>query len=116
MLRKLSASAKGSLTSPMNLGARSLSSAPVFKAGQKRLAPQIKKEMKRRSAIEPLIGHLKNDGHLGRNYLKGTVGDKINATFSGIGESVQVTIRVKLRNYVKDLNRKEAYFDLKFLL
>jgi transposase, IS5 family len=65
----------------------------VFKAGQKRLAPQIKKEMKRRSAIEPLIGHLKNDGHLGRNYLKGRLGDKINAVFSGIGHNFRLLLR-----------------------
>ncbi|MCB1080681.1 MAG: IS5 family transposase [Chlamydiia bacterium] len=65
----------------------------VFKAGQKRLAPQIKKEMKRRSAIEPLIGHLKNDGHLGRNYLKGRLGDKINAVLSGIGHNFRLLLR-----------------------
>lgn len=65
----------------------------VFKAGQKRLAPQIKKEMKRRSAIEPLIGHLKNDGHLGRNYLKGRLGDKINAILSGIGHNFRLLLR-----------------------
>lgn len=65
----------------------------VFKAGQRRLAPQIKKEMKRRSAIEPLIGHLKNDGHLGRNYLKGWLGDKINAVLSGIGHNFRLLLR-----------------------
>jgi IS5 family transposase len=65
----------------------------VFKAGQKRLAPQIKKELKRRSAIEPLIGHLKNDGHLGRNYLKGRIGDKINAVLSGIGHNFRLLLR-----------------------
>jgi IS5 family transposase len=65
----------------------------VFKAGQKRLAPQIKKEMKRRSAIEPVIGHLKNDGHLGRNYLKGIVGDKINAILSGVGHNFRLLLR-----------------------
>jgi IS5 family transposase len=32
----------------------------------------------RRSAIEPVIGHLKNDFRLARNYLKGTIGDSIN--------------------------------------
>jgi len=30
---------------------------------------------KRRSAIEPIIGHLKNFGRMGRNYLKGKIGD-----------------------------------------
>jgi len=70
----------------------------VFKAGQKRLAPQIKKEMKRRSAIEPVIGHLKNDGHLGRNYLKGVLGDKINAILSGIGHNFRLLLR-----WIRDL-------------
>ena len=35
--------------------------------------------MKRRSAIEPVIGHAKADGRLGRNFLKGREGDNINA-------------------------------------
>ena len=65
----------------------------VIKSGQKRLAPQIKKEMKRRSAIEPVIGHLKNDGHLGRNYLKGRLGGKINAILSGIGHNFRLLLR-----------------------
>ena len=33
-------------------------------------------------AIEPLIGHLKNDFRLVRNYLKGTVGDAVNLLLS----------------------------------
>jgi IS5 family transposase len=32
----------------------------------------------RRSAIEPVISHLKHDFRLARNYLKGTIGDAIN--------------------------------------
>lgn len=44
----------------------------VFKSGQKRgVHGQIKKELRRRSAIEAVIGHCKTDGHLGRNFLKG---------------------------------------------
>jgi len=37
-----------------------------------------KKRFARRAAIEPIIGHLKNDHGMARNYLKGTLGDKIN--------------------------------------
>ena len=33
---------------------------------------------RRRAAIEPLIGHLKSDHRLGRNYLKGFEGDQFN--------------------------------------
>lgn len=37
-----------------------------------------RKRCRRRAAIEPLIGHLKSDYRLGRNFLKGVVGDQIN--------------------------------------
>ena len=39
---------------------------------------KARKDFGRRSAIEPVIGHLKNDFRLARNYLKGTIGDTIN--------------------------------------
>jgi hypothetical protein len=38
----------------------------VFISGQKRgVFDVIKRELRRRSAIEPVIGHMKTDGHLG---------------------------------------------------
>jgi IS5 family transposase len=52
----------------------------VFISGQKRgVFGAIKRELRRRSAIEPVIGHLKAEGHLGRCYLKGRAGDAANA-------------------------------------
>ena len=39
---------------------------------------QKRKKFKRRAAIEPVIGHLKSDHRLARNYLKGFIGDEIN--------------------------------------
>jgi hypothetical protein len=43
----------------------------VFISGQKRgVFGVIKRELRRRSAIEPIIGHMKTEGHLGRCYLK----------------------------------------------
>ncbi|WP_342272064.1 hypothetical protein [Candidatus Tisiphia endosymbiont of Parasteatoda lunata] len=41
--------------------------------------------LKRRSAIEPIIGHLKSYGRVGRNYLKGVIGDVINPLISAVG-------------------------------
>ncbi len=39
----------------------------------------IKREkFKRRAAIEPIIGHMKSDYRMARNYLKGFIGDEIN--------------------------------------
>ena len=58
----------------------------VFIAGQKRgVFGVIKRELRRRSAIEPVIGHLKAEGHLGRCYLKGRAGDAANAILSAVG-------------------------------
>lgn len=58
----------------------------VFMSGQKRgVTPAIKRDIKRRSVIEPIIGHTKNDGLLRRNYLKGRKGDEINAILAAIG-------------------------------
>ncbi len=63
----------------------------VFLSGQRKgVTPEIKKQIKRRSAIEPHIGHMKNDGKLGRNYLKGLLGDKLNAILCGIGHNLRL--------------------------
>jgi len=58
----------------------------VYTAGQKRrVTEHIKREFKRRSAIEPVIGHLKNDHRMGRNYLAHSSGDAINAVLAAAG-------------------------------
>jgi IS5 family transposase len=58
----------------------------VFISGQKRgVFGAIKRELRRRSAIEPVIGHMKAEGHLGRCYLKGRAGDAANVVLSAVG-------------------------------
>jgi hypothetical protein len=69
----------------------------VFRSGQKRgVFGTIKRELRRRSAIEAVIGHLKTDGHLARNYLKGRLGDRVNAIFSAAGYNLYGMFPVKL--------------------
>ena len=69
----------------------------VLASGRRRgMTPQMKKELKRRSAIEPVIGHMKSDGKLDRNYLTGVLGDKINALLCGAGHNIRNILR-KLR-------------------
>ena len=46
---------------------------------------KIKAELKRRSAIEPIIGHAKLSHRLDKCRLKGHKGDEINAIFAAIG-------------------------------
>ena len=60
----------------------------VFISGQKRgVFGVIKRELRRRSAIEPIIGHMKTEGHLGRCYLKGRAGDAANVILSAVGHN-----------------------------
>ncbi|WP_342272243.1 hypothetical protein [Candidatus Tisiphia endosymbiont of Parasteatoda lunata] len=52
---------------------------------RKKLLKEDKCMIRRRSAIEPIIGHLKQYGRMGRNFLKGVIGDVINPIISAIG-------------------------------
>jgi IS5 family transposase len=65
--------------------------ARVFVSGQKRgVTPTIRRERRRRSAIEPVIGHMKSDGHLGRNFLLGTEGDAANLVLAAAGHNLRL--------------------------
>jgi len=65
----------------------------VFISGQKRgVFGVIRRELRRRSAIEAVIGHLKTDGHLGRCYLKGPEGDAANAVLSAAGHNLRLIL------------------------
>jgi len=58
----------------------------VYTAGQKRrMIGTIRREMQRRPAIEPVIGHAKSEHRMGRNYLAGQAGDAINAVLAAVG-------------------------------
>jgi transposase, IS5 family len=53
-------------------------------AGRRRgLSATMRRELRRRSAIEATIGHMKTDGRLDRNFLLGHAGDAINALLAG---------------------------------
>jgi IS5 family transposase len=54
----------------------------------------VKRWLKRRSAIEPVIGHVKSDNGMARNHLKGTEGNKINALLSGCGFNMKKLLAV----------------------
>jgi transposase, IS5 family len=58
----------------------------VFISGQKRrLTENIKRELRRRAAVEPVIGHMKSDNKMGRNHLAHAAGDAINAVLAAVG-------------------------------
>ena len=66
----------------------------VFLSGARRgVTRTIAKLLRRRSAIEPMIGHMKNDGRLTRCPLKGTDGDAIFAVLCGCGHNIRMILR-----------------------
>jgi len=90
----------------------------VFISGQKRgVFGAIKRELRRRSAIEPVIGHMKAKGHLGRCYLKGTAGDAANAILTAAGHNFRLVLawlRILLRLIPLALGRAFAtHFEFK---
>jgi IS5 family transposase len=69
----------------------------VWISGSKRgVTAAIERKLKRRNAVEPVIGHLKSDGRLARNFLKGVEGDAMNALLCGAGHNLRKILR-KLR-------------------
>ncbi len=65
----------------------------VYIAGQMRgWTPALQHDLRRRSAIEPMIGHMKTDGRLSRCALKGTLGDALHALLCGCGDNIRMIL------------------------
>ena len=66
----------------------------VWISGQlRRVTKAIRREMRRRAAVEPVIGHLKDDHRMRRNHLKGREGDRINAVLAAAGYNFSLLLR-----------------------
>lgn len=66
----------------------------IWITGQvRRTTAVIKREMKRRAAVEPVIGHLKAEHRMDRNHLKGRNGDRANAILAAAGYNFSLLIR-----------------------
>ena len=66
----------------------------IYTSKQKRrVTPQIKREMRRRSAVEPVIGHLKAEHRMDLNYLAFREGDANNAVLAAVGYNFRRLIR-----------------------
>jgi len=72
----------------------------------KKLTRHVRGLWKRRAAIEPIIGHMKHDNGMSKNWLKGTDGDMINALLSGCGYNMRKLLSflfVPIYNLLKKL-------------
>ena len=66
----------------------------ILRSGQRRgITRGLKAKIKRRSAIEPTIGHMKSDGKLSRHWLKGQLGDAVHAILCGAGHNIRLLLR-----------------------
>lgn len=61
---------------------------------------KARKRFRRRAAIEPVIGHLKQDFRLSRNYLKGTKGDMANVLLAATAYNLDKWMRVEAKKII----------------
>jgi transposase, IS5 family len=65
----------------------------IYTSGQKRdVTEQMKRELRRRSAVEPVIGHLKAEHRMGRSHLTGSQGDAVNALMAAVGYNFRLLL------------------------
>lgn len=65
----------------------------VLISGRRRLKPVLMKLLRRRSSVEPIIGHAKHDHRMETNLLKGKVGDEINPILAGAAFNFRKILR-----------------------
>ena len=75
--------------------AKDIPDTEVHLSGKKKKSMKVSlwKWFARRSAIEPVFGHLKSDHRLERNHLQGKDGDRMNAMLSGCGFNLRKLLR-----------------------
>jgi IS5 family transposase len=66
----------------------------VHRGKAKRISEQERKRLKRRQAIEPIIGHLKSDHRMQRCHLKGKTGDRLHAVLCAAGYNIKWLLRM----------------------
>ncbi len=73
----------------------------IHRGKTKSLTQEQRRWLKRRQAIEPVIGHLKTDHRMSRCWLKGAVGDAINAVLSAAGYNLRWLLRAVAAGTIK---------------
>jgi IS5 family transposase len=65
----------------------------IIKLGWRKLPRSLWRWLKRRSVVEAVIDHSKNECRLARNYLWASEGDRINAILCGCGYNIRRLLR-----------------------
>jgi IS5 family transposase len=69
----------------------------IHRGKAKRLGEEYLPWIKRRQAIEPIIGHLKAEHGMRKNWLKGALGDALNAVLCAAGFNIKWLLRAIAR-------------------
>ncbi|WP_231480588.1 IS5 family transposase [Thiomonas sp. FB-Cd] len=77
----------------------------VHRGKSKRISSKDRKQLKRRQAIEPIIGHLKSDHRMDRCPLKGEQGDRLHAVLCAAGYNIKWLLRMIARKGVPFVRR-----------
>jgi transposase, IS5 family len=77
----------------------------VHRGKAKRISEQDRKQLRRRQAIEPIIGHLKSDHRMDRCHLKGKQGDRLHAVLCAAGYNIRWLLRMIAKKGVSFLRR-----------
>ena len=77
----------------------------VHRGKAKRIREQERRQLRRRQAIEPIIGHLKTDHRMDRCHLKGERGDRLHAVLCAAGYNIQWLLRMIARKGITFLQR-----------
>src|SRR5690606_32385002 len=72
----------------------------VHRGKSRRISEQERKLLRRRQAIEPIIGHLKADHRMDRCHLKGERGDRLHAVLCAAGYNIKWLLRMIARKGV----------------
>jgi len=65
----------------------------IHRGKAKSLGGPERKFIKRRNAVEPVIGHLKADYRMDRCHLRGEIGDRLHAVLCAAGNSLRWRLR-----------------------
>ena len=77
----------------------------VHRGKAKRISEQERRQLRRRQAIEPIIGHLKADHRMDRCHLKGERGDRLHAVLCAAGYNIRWLLRMIARKGISFLQR-----------
>jgi IS5 family transposase len=77
----------------------------VHRGKFKRISSKDRKQLKRRQAIEPIIGHLKSDHRMDRCPLKGEQGNRLHAVLCAAGYNIKWLLRMIAKKGVPFVSR-----------